>query len=259
MKVTSAVKASLQRILKQQTEQELSARETELAEHISERDRLRQQLEADAAADAAEQSRHDAALAALAEFGAKHSIEERTSVRGVVDEGRRLSAEANRRPEFVRYGKGESPRERLVSGCRDLLVQNDLTCAGLELQGATIALADAEEEISRSALRAADARRDRLELLGSIQRQFGPEGGRWRRVESGDEVSIEGLQDAAGEPAIHPENLAFLNRQLAPLNRRIREYLQQLEGSEVQRLRDAVAKAEGALAVVEAKAIESEV
>ncbi len=260
MKVTAAVKASLQRILKQQTEQELSARETELAEHISERDRLRQQLEADAAADAAEQSRHDAALAALAEFGAKYSIEERTSVRGVVDEGRRLSAEANRRPEFVRYGKGESPRERLVSGCRDLLVQNDLTCTGLELQGATIALADAEEEISRSALRAADARRDRLELLGSIQRQFGPEGARWRRVESGDdEVSVDGLQDAAGNPAVHPENVAFLNRQLAPLNRRIREYRQQSEGEGLQLLRDAVAKAEADLVAVELRAVESEV
>ena len=259
MKVTAAVKASLQRILKQQTEQQLSARETELAEHISERDRLRQQLEADAAADAAEQSRHDAALAALAEFGERYSFEERNSIRSVVQEGRQLSQEANRRPEFVRYGKGESPRERLVEGCRDLQIQSDLTCAGLELQGATIALADAEEEISRSALRAADARRDRLELLGSIQRQFGREGGRWRRVESGDEVSIEGLQDAAGEPAIHPENLAFLNRQLAPLNRRIREFRQQSEGEGLQLLRDAVAKAEGALAAVELKAAESEV
>ncbi len=259
MKATSAVKASLQRILKQQTEQNLSTQETELAEHITEREALRLRLADDAAANAAEQARHDAALAALAEFGERYSFEERNSIRSVVQEGRQLSQEANRRPEFVRYGKGESPKERLVEGCRDLRIQSALTTARAALQEATKSLATAQEASGILALRAADARKDRLELLGSIQRQFGREGGRWRRVESGDEVSIEGLRDAAGEPAIHPENLAFLNRQLAPLNRRIREYLQQLEGSEVQRLRAAVAKAEGALAVVEAKAIESEV
>lgn len=259
MKVTSAVKASLQRILRQQTEQELATRETELAEHIAQRDRLRRQLEEDAAADAAEQSRHDAALAALAAFGEKYSFEERNSIRSVVQEGRQLSQDANRRPEFVRYGKGESPRERLVEGCRDLQIQSALTTARAALQEAAKALATVQESSGILALRAADARRDRLELLGSIQRQFGREGGRWRRIESGDEVLIAGLQDAAGEPAIHPENLAFLNRQLAPLNRRIREYLRQLEGSEVQRLRAALAKAEGDLVVVEAKAIESEV
>jgi hypothetical protein len=259
VKVSSAVKATLQRILKQQTEAELSAKEAELAEHIETRNRLRQQLEADAAADAAEQSRHDAALAALEDFGKRHSWEERNSVRAVIQEGQRLSAEANRKPEFTRYLTGESPREGLIRGCRDLSIQGELGLASLGLEFAVRELAAEEQKIAAAALRAADARKDRLELLGSIQRQFGREGGRWRRVESGDEVSIEGLQDAAGEPAIHPENLAFLNRQLAPLNRRIREYLQQLEGSEVQRLRAAVAKAEGALAVVEAKAIESEV
>lgn len=260
MKVTSAVKASLQRILKQQTEQELSARETELAEHITEREALRLQLADDAAANAAEQARHDAARVALSEFGERHSWHQRNEDRELIAEGRRLCEAVNRPPVFVRYAPGYSPKERLVEGCRDLQIQSALTTARAALQEAAKALATAQEASGILALKAADARRDRLELLGSIQRQFGREGGRWRRIESGDEVfSIEGLRDAAGEPAIHPENLAFLNRQLAPLNRRIREYLQQLEGSEVQRLRAAVAKAEGALAVVEAKAIESEV
>jgi hypothetical protein len=146
-----------------------------------------------------------------------------------------------------------------VEGCRDLQIQSALTTARAALQEAAKALATAQDASGKLALRAADARRDRLELLGSIQRQFGREGGRWRRVESGDEVSIEGLPDAAGEPAIHPENLAFLNRQLAPLNRRIREHRQQLEGADIARLRDAVAKAEADLVAVELRAVESEV
>jgi len=259
MKVSSAVKATLQRILKAQTEQELSSREAELAEHIETRNRLRQQLKAAAESDSAEQARHDAALAALEDFGKRHSWEERNSVRAVIQEGQRLSAEANRRPEFVRYPKGDSPREGLIRGCRDLSLQGDVGVASLGLEFAVQELAEAEQKIAATALRAADARKDRLELLGSIQRQFGTEGGQWKRIEAGDEVSIEGLQDAAGEPAIHPENLAFLNRQLAPLNRRIREYLQQSEGSEVQQLRAAVANAEAALATVQERAIASEI
>jgi hypothetical protein len=259
MKAATAVKQKLQQLLRQQSEQELSARETELAEHITEREALRLRLADDAAANAAEQARHDAARAALAEFGERHSWQQRNEDRELIAEGRRLCEAVNRLPAFVRYAPGYSPKERLVGGCKDPQIQSALTTARAALQEAAKALATVQESSGTLALRASAARRDRLELLGSIQRQFGREGGRWRRVESGDEVSIEGLQDAAGEPAIHPENLAFLNRQLAPLNRRIREYLQQLEGSEVQRLRAAVAKAEGALAVVEAKAIESEV
>jgi len=259
MKVSSAVRQSLQRLLKAQTERELSSREAELAEHIETRNRLRQQLKAAAESDSAEQARHDAALAALEDFGKRHSWEERNSVRAVIQEGQRLSAEANRRPEFVRYPKGDSPREGLIRGCRDLSLQGDVGVASLGLEFAVQELAEAEQKIAATALRAADARKDRLELLGSIQRQFGTEGGQWKRIEAGDEVSIEGLQDAAGEPAIHPENLAFLNRQLAPLNRRIREYLQQSEGSEVQQLRAAVANAEAALATVQERAIASEI
>jgi len=259
MKVSSAVRQSLQRLLKAQTEQELSAKEAELAEHIENRNRLRQQLEDDAAADAAEQARHGAALAALEDFGKRHSWEQRNSVREVIREGQRLSAEANRRPEFVRYSKGASPREELIRGCRDLSIQGEFGLASLGLEFAVQELAEAEQKIAAAALRASDARRERLEILGGIQRQFGTAGGRWNRSESGDEVSIEGLQDAAGEPAIHPENLAFLNRQLAPLNRRIREYLQQSEGEELQRLRAAVANAEAALATVQERAIASEI
>ena len=260
MKISAAVKAAVQKLAKQQTEQELSAREKELAEHITTREQLRQQLAADAESDAAEQRRYDAAREALVEFGRIHSWEQRNSSRELAAEGLRLAAAVQQAPKMVSYSRGCSPREFLVKSCRDSSLQAERQAAVVACAAAVAELEEHETADSAAAELASVARRERLGILGSIRQQFGAEGGRWVRTETeSGEIEIQPLQNLVKEPAIHPENAAFLNRQLSPFNRRIREYRARMNSEELPQLQAAVASCRSVLNEVESRMMQSEI
>jgi len=260
MKISAAVKEAVRRLAKQQADAELSAREKELAEHMTQRQQLRLQVAADLESDAAEQLRYDSAREALAEFGRVHSWEQRNSNRELVAEGQRLAAAVQQKPRMASYSRGCSPRELLVEGCRDSSLQSGRAAAVVAYAAAAADLEEHEAADSAAAEQAAVARRERLEVLGSIRQQFGAEGGRWVRVESeSGEIEIQPLQNLLKETTIHPQNLAFLNSQLAPFNRRIQEHLARLNSEELPRLQAAVASCRSALGEVESRMMESEI
>jgi hypothetical protein len=248
----------VRRLTQQRTDQEMSAAESEMAEHVVERQALRQQMQEDAAADEQARNEHEAARQALQEFGERYTYQQRNEVREVVQEGMRLAAAVNRPLVLARYSPGGSPRDRLVRGCRDLNLRQQWAAAVAALERATEAERAAGQAVGQAMSKAADARRERVEIMGRIRQQFGAEGGRWRRVEQADQVTVEAVMGADGKPLIHESNIQFLNGNLCRPNRVIREAAAVMAAENGESLSQALQAAREALGRVEARMIESE-
>lgn len=249
----------VRRLTQQRAEQEMSAAESAMAEHVAERQALRQQMQEDAAADEQARNEHEAARQALQEFGERYTYQQRNEVREVVQEGMRLAAAVNRPLVLARYSPGGSPRDRLVRGCRDLNLQQQWTAAVAALEQATEAERAAGQAAGQAMSKAADARRERVEIMGRIRQQFGAEGGRWRRVEQADQVTVEAIMGADGKtPLVHPENIDWLNSNLCRPNRVIREAAAVMAAESGESLSLALQAAREALGRVETRMIESE-
>lgn len=195
----------IRRMKDQRSRQDLDDAERELAEHIAGRSALRENMAEDDRFNQAAQAEHDASREALQAFGKRYSWDQRNSDVQVVAEQARLSAAANRPLILREYAAGHSPREILICGCRNTDLQRNLQAA----QGAWRALWEqhsrCEIASGRASEKASDARRERVDVLGRIRSQYGPEGGRWRRVEENDQVSIEAVCEPDGTPRIHAQ------------------------------------------------------
>lgn len=247
------------RLREQQFRQTADAEEKELRQHIASRAALRRNMDEDDRFNAAAESEHDAARAALQAFGQKYSWSQRNSDRDIVAEGARLSAAANRPVVLRKYEAGHSPRELLIRGCRDLSLQERLQEAGEAWKALWQRKVELESKAGVASDRAAQGRRERVELLGRIRSQFGPEGERWRRVEQDDQVSIVAVVGADGKPLVHPENLTHLNNQMLRANREIREAASALAAANCDRLVREMAEAGRVVESLEQQAVESEV
>lgn len=255
---TKGIRDLVRRLTQQRTEQEMSAAESEMAEHVAERQALRQQMQEDAAADEQARNEHEAARQALQEFGERYTYQQRNEVREVVQENIRLCELVNRPLKLSRYSPGGSPRERLVRGCRDLNLQQQWTAAVAALEQATKDERAAALAVGQAMSKAADARRERVEIMGGIRQQFGSEGTKWRRVEQADQVTIEAVLGVDGNPLIHESNIQFLNNSLCRPNRVIREAAAVMASENGETLSQALQAAREALGRVEARMIESE-
>jgi hypothetical protein len=147
----------------------------------------------------------------------------------------------------------------LIRGCRDLSLQERLQEAGEAWKALWQRKVELESKAGVASDRAAQGRRERVELLGRIRSQFGPEGERWRRVEQDDQVSIVAVVGADGKPLIHPENLTHLNNQMLRANREIREAASALAAANCDRLVREMAEAGRVVESLECEAVESEV
>lgn len=246
------------RLREQQFRQNCDVAERELRQHIESRAALRENMAEDDRFNAAAQAEHDAAREALQAFGRKYSWEQRNSEREVVAEQARLSTAANRPLILRTYSTGHSPRELLIRGCRDAELQQRLQAAGEAWRALREQQSRKELEAGQASDRAADARRERVDILGRIRSQYGPEGDRWRRVEQDDQVSIVAICELNGTPRIHPQNLEFLNNQLVRANRIIREAAAVMAADNGQLARDLAASSR-AVELAEQSCVDSEV
>ena len=246
------------RMREQQSRKDCEAAERELAQHVASRAALRENMAEDERCNAAAQAEHDAAREALQAFGRKYSWEQRNGEREVVAEQARLSAAANRPLVLRKYSAGHSPRELLIRGCRDVELQQRLQAAAEAWRALWDLHSRKEIEAGKASEKASDARRERVDILGRVRSQYGPEGCRWRRIEQDDQVSITGVCEPDGTSRIHPQNLEFLNNQLVRPNRIIREAAAVMAADNGQLTRDLAAAA-NAVELAEQSCVDSEV
>jgi len=256
--VAKAVRDLVRRLTEQRATQEMSAAEAEMMEHVAERQALRQQMQEDAAADMQARNEHEQARQALQEFGERYSYQERNSNREIVQRQMRLSATMNKPLVLARYSPGCSPRDLLIRGCKDLHLQQQWATASEAFERASEAVRVAELQMQTAMSRAADARRDRVEILGSIRRQYGSEGTKWRRVDQDDQVSIVAVVSADGNPLMHEQNVEFLNCQLARPNREIRQSASAVAAATTGSLTQTLQAAREALTGIENLMVQSE-
>ena len=253
MSTIASARKALAAILKRHETVQATTAEREMMEHLERRNKLRVELQTGQSARKHEEQEHTENLAALHSMGEKYTHAERDSNAAVRDECTRLAKLVNnRRTCFT----SSTAAEQLVANCLDVELQEQARIASENLQEAKRALQDARQQESTNWEAMSQAQRDLVETLGTVCRQFGPEGGRWRKTEDEHGVSVESVARYT-DGGIHPENIAFFNQNLARPNRTIREGRAADFG--IDRLTADVAALEEQLAVVHAAMVASDI
>lgn len=197
--------------------------ETEISPE-TERQRLQQQMQRDAASNAKAEEQH-----------AKLWDERRTlthEFKRLGRLGKALPKENHDRyehlvktlggsPKLIEYPAGCSPAEKLVDSCEDEDLRHQLEVLTAHLDDAEKALNSFNARVESLGSEAYKGRTQQKEQLGRIKNQFGTEGQRWKAIWREDgAVEVVGV----GESAVHQNNISDLNQNLARGNRPIRAF-----------------------------------